>query len=205
MIRINTLYGFLRDLFRQHKIHRSAKTVQIRPRSLLSLYTVLFFRRKSSLDGNRYRIFRQFYISGCPKINQFQLSIIVKHQIVNADITIDQSCFMDITKRMDHRLHQRKHFISRHFSICPDIISHSCTLDVFHHDIGSMIFLKKITHRDDTRQFHKAGQASCLFQKIFFSLFKLQFIFSPRHYFTQNVRTFLGIFYLFFYHMIPPR
>ena len=173
MIRINTLYRFIRDFSRHHKIHRSTKAVQICPRPLLSLGAVLFFRRKSTLDGNRYRIFRQFHISGRSKIDQFQLPIFVKHQIINADITMDQPGLMNVAKGMDHRFHQCEHFFSRHLSICADVISHSRTLDVFHHDIGRMIFLKEITHRDDTRQFHKTGQTSCLFQKIFFSLFKL--------------------------------
>ena len=178
MVRIDTLYGLIGDFPRKHKIHRSTKTVQIGPRSLLSFCAVLFFGRKASLDRNRYRIFRQFHISCRPKINQFQLSIFIKHQIINADITVNQSRFVNITQGMNHRFHQRKHLLAWHFSIFPDIITHPCAFDIFHHNVRRTVFLKEIAHRDDTRQFHKTRQTSRLFQKIFFSLFKLQFTFS---------------------------
>ena len=96
------------------EIHGSTEGINIGPRPQTAAVLILFNRGIALLQyGFRRSCQWSFcisvpYISDCAKVQQFHSAIWQHHNIIGANISMNQTYFMHFPKGIDHRLHQRK-------------------------------------------------------------------------------------------------
>ena len=116
-IRMKAVQCLWRSFACNATIHSGTQCIYVGPWSLIAMLFVLFFWCISMFDDYGHAVFIQSNKIFCPaKIQDFDASISHDHDIIRADISVDQILAVQFSKRSDQRLHHFDKFACRDFS-----------------------------------------------------------------------------------------
>ena len=154
-----------------------AHSVDVRPRSLIAVFSVLLLRGVTLLEHDRHLFFFVGKMSRGAEVHQLEASVPEIHDIIRADIAMDNPRRVDLFKRAHHRQHQVKDLIDSHRAVGVQILIEIDTVKILHDDIRRTVRLKIIANVNDTLFAGEHRDAARLNQKPLFSLFKERALF----------------------------
>ena len=145
------LLRFLHPLAGNHVIQRGAVGVHIAPRADLAAGEIHLHRGKAPLDDQRLRgaaaLDHRFHRA---EIQQLRRAAFGDHDVVRADVPVDEAAGMDLRQRFrdgGQQLHRLP--VVRFFRELFQIGGQRDALHEFHDDIGGVVLLKIVLHPHD--------------------------------------------------------
>ena len=145
-----TVHRLIRHLPRDAAVQRGAESVDIRPRPLDPLAAVLLLRRVPRLQNHRQtlRVIVRC-LPGRAEVQDADLAALGQHDIVRADIAVDDPGFMDVFQR-DHSRHQKiQRLFPVHGAVFVQPVLQGPAVQILHDDICRLVFLEIILDADD--------------------------------------------------------
>ena len=98
------------------------------------------------------------------EIYQFDLALIIYHDIIRADIPVHKTILMYLVQRFKYRLHKGEHCrLIKLSSHSLQVMFQIHTIDIFHNDISGSILIEEILHRNNALQLIELREISRLF------------------------------------------
>ena len=132
---------------------------------------ILFDRRIAVLHSDRQSSLVTGDGGSCTaEVDQTDLAVF-QHQVVRADVTVDQPFFMQRGQRTEQRFDHIKQFFWRDFAaFLFDQFFQRGTFYIFHDNVGRVVFFKEVAHGNDLRRLVHQSHGLCFLQEAFLSI-----------------------------------
>ena len=151
--------GIRRQLPGHAAVQGGAHGVYIRPRPLVPLTGILLLRRVAMFQDDRHAFFISDRKPGRAEIQQLALSLGGNGDVVRADIPVGQVQGMNLRQRLHHRHQDGQRLVIGNLpALGCNVCLQAHAVDIFHHEIGRVVFLKIILHRHDVRRILQFGK-----------------------------------------------
>ena len=112
-------------------------------------------------------------VPGSPEIQQLYFPRFQKENIIRSDIPVNNPMLMYGLQAVQHAQYNGKGLFHRHFPLSVQPGLERFAIQIFHHDIGRIIFLKKVKNMGNSRNISKLRQPLGLIQSLSHSYLKL--------------------------------
>ena len=161
---VAALDGTDRDAAGEAVVQGGAQAVQIAPRPL-AMSGVLLVGGKALLEhGGHGGVSPD--VPGAAKIHELDRSVFQEHQVVRADVPVDDPLFVHGGHGSDHRLHHKEQVLCGTGALLLSDLLKGLALQKFHDNVGGVVLREVVQHPNDLRDLLQGRHGSGLPQKL---------------------------------------
>ena len=168
-IQLGPFQGVVRLQTGDTAVDGGAQRVDVGPRPLMAFAAVLLLRGKARLEDHRHAgVAAEVQLSGGSEVHQFDGAALQQHDVVRADIPVNDAHLVDLFQRVHDGPHPFKDIVGRKAGQSQDG-AQVMSVQVLHDDIGGVVGFKKVPDRNHARVICKLRQCPGLAEKFLFS------------------------------------
>ncbi|MPM70223.1 hypothetical protein SDC9_117176 [bioreactor metagenome] len=166
-VRAETLHRFRRINAGYCTVDGCAERVHVRPGPLHAARAILFFRRVTGLEHDgETAVAAVGIVPRRAEVEQLDVAFLGDHDVVRADVAVDDARAVHFRKRAHERLHHIEHGCGGELSArVREHLLERFTLDELHYDIRGVVLKEEVLDCHDTRQAVELGEALCFVHK----------------------------------------
>ena len=158
-------------------INRRAQGIDVAPGTLGAACIVLLRGSVAGLQNDRHAALAVHgKVSRRAEINQLDLQILAEHDIGGAQVAVDQAVRVNLGEGDHGGLQHVTDHVEGHGSVLFAVFPERDALDIFHHDVGCVIFLENVTDPDDMGVVGKLGEEPGFFHEALLLCLKQGFL-----------------------------
>ena len=119
-------------------------------RTLLAVLAVLLLRGKALLEDDRHLAFLVGIIACRAEIHQLQLAALCQHQVIGADVAVDNALGVNDAQTAHDGQHQRHQLLQLKAAARIDVVLEGLAVEELHDDVGGAVCLEVIQNIHDT-------------------------------------------------------
>ena len=132
------------DASRYAGVDGGAQRVNVCVGTLLAVAAVLFLGREALLEDDGHLALFIGIITGGAEVHQLHLAALCQHDIIGADVAVDNALSVHIGQRFHHRQQQGDKLIGFKTSFGVYVVFQGFAVDIFHNDVGGAVCLEVV-------------------------------------------------------------
>ena len=168
LVPVHPFHGVVGGFAHDAAVEGGGQGVHVGPGALAALAAVLFFRGVAGFQNHRKALDVGLGDLPCrAEVQQLGAPVPQHHDVVGADVPVDDAAGMDMLQRADDRQQQVDRLGGGQAAVFLQIVLEGHPVQEVHDDVGGAVFLAEIPHPHDAGLLIEAGQHPGLAQKLF--------------------------------------